>query len=198
VNFVRISPCIVLSLTTEIQLSVRLTNNNVYRMRREENRAYITSHRPDTTLGLMPKNRTYSDEQMHGASIFSDVNSRRQITVSGMGEFSLPPDRIKLVLIVSCTKSDVNEAKASVIRRLKYIEQTLRNYGITEQDKSVVHSTMRRETMYEVKIELTAIFADFARYQLTANHLVEKLDAPIVQVLDPIFYHSTLRLENLK
>ncbi|CAF0911680.1 unnamed protein product [Adineta ricciae] len=167
-------------------------------MRREENLAYITSNRPMKSLGLVPKNRLYTDEQMRGALIFSDSDSRRQITVSGMGEFSLPPDRIKLIVMITSTKSSVNEAKTSVIRRLRYIEQTFRNYGVKEQDKTVVQSIARRDTMYEVTAEVTAIFLDIQRYQQCHNQLVEKLDAPVVRVLDPVFFHSTLRLENLK
>ncbi|CAF5002546.1 unnamed protein product [Rotaria sp. Silwood1] len=52
--------------------------------------------------------------------------------------------------------------------------------------------------MYEVRAELTAIFNDLQRYQQCHNQLVEKLDTPVVCVLDPIFFHSTLRLENIK
>lgn len=168
-------------------------------MRREENLSYITSNRPaSSSLGLVPKNRLYNNEQMRGALVFSDLNSQRQITVSGMGEFTLPPDRVKLVLVISSTKSNANEAKASVHRRLKYVEQTLRNYGVKEQDKSLVQSVTRRDTMYEVTAEVTAIFIDIQRYQSAHNQLVEKLDTPVVRVLDPVFYHSTLRLENLK
>ena len=167
-------------------------------MRREENLSYITSNRPGLSLGLLPKNRIYNDEQMRGALIFSDSDARRNVTVSGMGEFSLPPDRVKLIVVISSIKSSVNEAKTSVIRRLKYIEQTFRNHGVKEQDKSLVQSITRRDTMYDVTAELTAIFIDIQQYQHCHNQLVEKLDSPTVRVLDPIFYHSTLRLENLK
>ena len=167
-------------------------------MHREENISYITSNRPALSLGLLPKSRCFNDEQMRGALIFSDHDSRRQVTVSGMGEFSLPPDRVKLIVVITSTKSSVHEAKVSVTRRLKYIEQTFRNYGVKEQDKSLVQSITRRDTMYDVTAELTAIFIDIQRYQLCHNQLVEKLDTPIVRVLDPVFFHSTLRLENLK
>lgn len=167
-------------------------------MRREESLAYITSNRPATTLGLIPKNRHYTPEQMRGALIFSDLDSHRQITVTGMGDFTLPPDRVKLIVLISSTKSNVDEAKNSVHRRLRYVEQTLRNYGVKEQDKSVVQSIHRRDTMYEVTVEVTALFVEIPRYQLAHNQLVEKLDAPVVKVLDPVFFHSTLRLENLK
>ncbi|CAF1143385.1 unnamed protein product [Rotaria magnacalcarata] len=167
-------------------------------MRREENLAFITSKRPATTLGLIPKNRIYSEEQMRSALIFSDTDSRRQITVSGMGEFSLPPDRVKLIVIITSTKSNANEAKTSVERRLKYVEQTLRNYGVKDADKSIARSVTRRDTMFEAMTEITAIFVDIQRYQNCHNILVEKLDAPVVRVLDPVFSHSTLRLENIK
>jgi hypothetical protein len=186
------------ALATELFIFFSSLKINEKKMRREENVAYITSNRPATTLGLIPKNRMYNDEQMRGALIFSDLDARRQVSVSGMGEFSLPPDRVKLIVVITSTKSKVNEANASVIRRLKYAEQTLRNYGVKEQDKSLVQSTSRRDTMYEVTAELTAIFVDIQRYQDCHNRLVEKLDAPIVRVLDPVFFHSTLRLENLK
>src|SRR5690349_5058173 len=143
-------------------------------MRREENLAYITSNRPALSLGIIPKNRIYTDEQMRSALIFSDTNSCRQITVTGMGDFTLPPDRVKLIVVITSTKSSVNEAKTSVTRRLKYIEQTLRNYGVKEQDKSFVQSITRRDSMYDVTAELTAIFVDIQRYQLCHNQLVEK------------------------
>ena len=167
-------------------------------MRREENLSYITSNRPGPILGLVPKNRKYTDEQMRGALIFADSDARRHITISGMGEFSLPPDRIKLIIVITSSKSNVNEAKISVNRRLRYIEQTLRNYGVKEQDKSLVQSITRHDTMYDVTTEITAIFIDIQRYQQCHNQLVEKLDTPVVRVLDPVFFHSTLRLENLK
>ncbi|CAF1664536.1 unnamed protein product, partial [Didymodactylos carnosus] len=67
-----------------------------------------------------------------------------------------------------------------------------------DQDKTVMQSTQRRDTMYEVVAEVNAIFMDFSRFQLAHNTMVEKLDTPVVRVLEPQFFHSTLRLENLK
>jgi hypothetical protein len=58
-------------------------------MRREENLAYISSNRPAVSLGLIPKNRRYSEEQMRGALIFADSDARRQITVSGKRKIKL-------------------------------------------------------------------------------------------------------------
>ena len=73
---------------------------------------------------------------MRGALIYSDSDSRRQITVSGMGDFSLPPDRVKLVASIKSTKSNVNEAKHSVDRRLRYVEQTLRTHALHSSKNS--------------------------------------------------------------
>ena len=51
--------------------------------------------------------------------------------------------------------------------------------------------------MFEVLIEIVAIFTDFAKYQQVHNLLIEKLDAS-VKLLQPQLFHTSLRLENLK
>jgi hypothetical protein len=51
--------------------------------------------------------------------------------------------------------------------------------------------------MFEVLIEIIALFNDFAKYQTMHNLFVEKLDGN-VKVLQPQLSHTSLRLENLK
>lgn len=58
------------------------------------------------------------------------ANKQRLMTVSGTGEVRMPPDRVKLVVIVSNTKENINEAKESVHKRQEYIYQTLRKHRV--------------------------------------------------------------------
>ena len=58
-------------------------------------------------------------------------NQKRTVTVNGTGEIKLPPNEIKLTIVISSCKPDKDEAKASVHRRYEYVYQTLRKYKIT-------------------------------------------------------------------
>lgn len=167
-------------------------------MLQQQSVAYINSVRQGKSLGLVPKSRFYNDEQMHGTVVFSDHDSHRELTVSGIGEMCLPPDRVKLNLIVVSVKSNIQEAKESVKRRMDYIDQTLRNYGVKEEDKTLVKSTSRQDSMFEVRNELSVTFIEIERYLKVQNHLAEKLSGPVVQILEPKFFYSSLRFENLK
>lgn len=55
---------------------------------------------------------------------------QRQITVTGTGELKMPPDQVKLVVIISSAKQSVAEAKASVHRRFEYVYQTMRKHRV--------------------------------------------------------------------
>ncbi len=50
----------------------------------------------------------------------------RTITVCATGEFTLPPDKVRLTLSIKSSKELIEEAKLSVQRRFEYIFQTLR------------------------------------------------------------------------
>jgi uncharacterized protein YggE len=57
----------------------------------------------------------------------SDLTTpKRIINVSAIGEFELPPDKAKLLITIRSCKSDVNEARNSIQRRLDYIVQNLK------------------------------------------------------------------------
>jgi uncharacterized protein YggE len=60
----------------------------------------------------------------------SNANKTRLITVNGAGELKMPPDQVKLVVVITNIKPNVNEAKASVKRRSEYVYQTLRRHGL--------------------------------------------------------------------
>ena len=62
--------------------------------------------------------------------VFADKNSKRTVSVSATGEFSLPPDKVKLLVLIKSSKETVEEAKHSVYRRFEYIYQTLRKNKI--------------------------------------------------------------------
>ena len=54
----------------------------------------------------------------------------RTITVCATGEFTLPPDKVRLTLSIKSSKEQIEEAKQSVQRRFEYIFQTLRKNKI--------------------------------------------------------------------
>ncbi len=138
------------------------------------------------------------NEQLATSAImFSDKESKRTITVSASGEFSLPPDKIKLIMMIKSLKSNIDEAKYSVARRLDYVQQTLKNNSVKDSDVNISKTFNRRDTMYEIIAEVTVYFADFQKYQKLQNFFVEKLDDN-VQILQPELMHSSLRLDNLK
>ena len=57
-------------------------------------------------------------------------NTKRSISVNAAGEFSLPPDKVKLTVVIKSIKENINDAKQSVIRRYDYVYQTLRKNRI--------------------------------------------------------------------
>ena len=58
-------------------------------------------------------------------------------------------------------------------------------------------SFARVENKYQVLTEIVAVLDDFHKYQHVQNLLVEKLDKTVT-ILEPVFYHTSLRLENIK
>lgn len=53
-----------------------------------------------------------------------------EVQVVGTGELFLAPDRCRLSVAVRSQKSDVDEVKNSVTRRLDYIVQVMHNHGV--------------------------------------------------------------------
>jgi len=75
-----------------------------------------------------------SSAQNHGnhehtatGTVIKHVN---EVQVVGTGEVFLPPDRCRLCVSVSSEKTDVDEVKSSVTRRLDYIMQAMHNHGV--------------------------------------------------------------------
>ena len=52
--------------------------------------------------------------------------------------------------------------------------------------------------LYEVKYEVSATFDDFKVYEQLHNQFVEKLDMTTVTLLQPKFFLSSLRTDNIK
>lgn len=46
------------------------------------------------------------------------------------GEFTLPPDKVRLTLVIKSTKEVIEDAKQSVNRRSEYVIQTLKKNRI--------------------------------------------------------------------
>ena len=99
-------------------------------LRREKSHAYISSvqFNPKTLHPIQQPILSQNDQL--SALMFSDKNSTRTITVSASGEFSLPPDKVKLTALIRSVKSTIDEAKHSTGRRLEYVQQTLKNNSV--------------------------------------------------------------------
>ena len=68
-------------------------------------------------------------EQTSGL-IFADKESKRTISIMGTGEFTLPPDKVKLTILIKSIKDHIDEAKLSVHRRFEYVFQTMKKHRI--------------------------------------------------------------------
>ena len=156
------------------------------------------------------------DEHQHHST-----SEPRTLSVIGSGEFSLPPDRIKLKVAIKSQKEELAEAKHSVHRRFEYVYQTLRKFQIKvcvssffsilaqhsiemfcknlkEDDINVTKSLTRaNDGGYEAITEVDAIMDDLGKYLQVQNFLVEKLDKN-VHILEPIVFYSRVRLDNIK
>ncbi|KAK3098939.1 hypothetical protein FSP39_024481 [Pinctada imbricata] len=132
------------------------------------------------------------ENQLTDASV-----SSRVITVSAVGEVTLPPDRCKLTVRVSSEKESVQDVKDSVSRRVDYIIQTLHNHNLKDADIQIYKSMRRVESMYHMDTEIQVMFADLHKCQSVSNLLVEKLDETVTVNL-PEFSHSSVTLQNLR
>ena len=154
-------------------------------------------------------------------------NKTRVISVSGQSEQSLPPDRVKLLVVIKSVKDNLNEARHSVDRRFDYVFQTLRKHrvpvilylcnsivfhkfefmrislnacvfwGLQEANIVVSKTSNRVGDKFELIAELASTFDNIPRFQLIYNHLNEKLDKSIV-IHQPHFFHTPSRLDAIR
>jgi hypothetical protein len=57
---------------------------------------------------------------------------------------------------------------------------------------------MRKESKYELRVEISVQFTDFTKCQELSNFLVEKLDVSAVEISRPSFHYMPGRLESLR
>ncbi|XP_071998182.1 interleukin-1 receptor-associated kinase 1-binding protein 1 [Engystomops pustulosus] len=121
----------------------------------------------------------------------------REVQVTGTAELSAAPDRARLCILVSSSKGAATEAKSSVLRRLDYIEQALRQRGVTDENITISKEIERKANAYQMAAEVCVVFDDFEKMQNVCNILVEKLDSS-VNISSPQFYHSPANMEKLR
>ena len=113
---------------------------------------------------------------------------KRSITIHDVGEISKYPDLIKFTVSVCSSKDSIESVKTSVKRRIDYVLQTLRSYGIGE--KSVMVSTdINRGEGYEMRSDVFVQHSNAQQCQNARNFLVEKLDSSVV--VSPISCHCS-------
>ena len=98
-------------------------------MNQKDFTAYLSSiqmapNQPIGKFNLLPSEHTSSP------LIFADKESKRTISIMGTGEFTLPPDKVKLTIIIRSVKDHIDEAKLSVHRRFEYVFQTMKKHRI--------------------------------------------------------------------
>ncbi|XP_078504224.1 interleukin-1 receptor-associated kinase 1-binding protein 1 [Lissotriton helveticus] len=121
----------------------------------------------------------------------------REVHVSAVAELSAAPDRARVSVHLSSCKETAIEAKSSVNRRLDYILQSIRQYGVQEENLTVTKTFRRRENAYNMEVEICVIFEDFDKMQTISNLLVEKLDISVT-ISSPHFYHTPESVEGLR
>ncbi|GFR63072.1 interleukin-1 receptor-associated kinase 1-binding protein 1 [Elysia marginata] len=121
----------------------------------------------------------------------------RQISVSGVGELTLGPDRYSITIKCQASKDSVQDAKNSVMRRADYIIQSLHNSALKEADYQVYQHVTHSDSLAHVYYEVEAHFTDLQKCQNIANLLSEKL-GPGVTVTLPRCYHARGSMDKLR
>ncbi|KAM3932403.1 interleukin-1 receptor-associated kinase 1-binding protein 1 [Leptodactylus fuscus] len=121
----------------------------------------------------------------------------REVQVTGTAELSAAPDRARVCILVSSSKGAAAEAKSSVLRRLEYIVQTLRQRGVTDENITITKEIERKTNAYQMDAEVCVVFEDFEKLQNICNMLIEKLDNSVC-ISSPQFYHSPENMEKLR
>ncbi|RUS86361.1 hypothetical protein EGW08_005879 [Elysia chlorotica] len=121
----------------------------------------------------------------------------RQISVSGVGELTIAPDRYSITIKCHASKDTVQDAKNSVMRRTDYIVQSLQNSALKEGDYEIYQHVTHSDSMAHVHCEVEAHFTDIQKCQNVANFLSEKL-GPGVSVSLPWCYHARGSMDKLR
>ncbi|XP_026055732.1 interleukin-1 receptor-associated kinase 1-binding protein 1 homolog [Carassius auratus] len=136
-------------------------------------------------------NRGRKQTRLHAQS------NARVVQMTGCAELSSPPDRASVTISVKNSKENVNDVTNSVIRRLEYILQTVRQHDVKEENITVTKHLQREEELFHMQAEVLVVFSDFEKMQQARAVLIEKLDK-IVCVGDPYYSHSAECLSLLR
>ncbi|XP_069829600.1 interleukin-1 receptor-associated kinase 1-binding protein 1 isoform X1 [Dendropsophus ebraccatus] len=137
------------------------------------------------------------DELENKPGIVVKHTGGREVQVTGTAELSAAPDRARVCISLSSSKATAAEAKSSVLRRLEYIEQTLRQRALTDEHITISKEIERKANSYQMDAEVCVVFEDFENLQNICNMLVEKLDSSVC-IHSPHFYHSPENMEKLR
>ena len=88
------------------------------------------SLQPMANLNRLVEERQNQPTQIIMPNMTNNQKHQRLITVNGTGELRMPPDQVRLVVLITSVKANVNEAKNSVQRRFEYVYQTIRKYRV--------------------------------------------------------------------
>ncbi|KAG9493720.1 interleukin-1 receptor-associated kinase 1-binding protein 1 [Eleutherodactylus coqui] len=138
-----------------------------------------------------------ADEQANKPGILIGQKGGREVQVTGTAELSAAPNRARVCIRVASSKGSAVEAKNSVLRRLEYIEQSLRQAGVTDENITISKEIERKTNAYQMDAEVCVVFEQFEKLQDICNMIVEKLDSSVC-ISSPHFYHTSENMEKLR
>ncbi|KAM8952613.1 interleukin-1 receptor-associated kinase 1-binding protein 1 [Pelodytes ibericus] len=148
-------------------------------------------------LFASPQQNKVEENEENRPGIVLGQRGGREVQVTGSAELNAVPDTARVCFRLISSKGAAAEAKNSVQRRLEYIEQCLRQIGITEENISTTKEIQRMSNTYQMEAEVCVVFSDFGKLQNICNLLVEKLESSVT-ICPPQFYHSQQCLEKLR
>ena len=120
------------------------------------------------------------------------------ISVQSAGEITLSPDTIQFTISVRSSKESLEDAQASVKRRVDYITQVLRKNEIKNNDVALSTEINRKNAVgvSQGESELVTVITyvvvkcdSISKCEMVRNVLIEKMDSSVL--FSPVsFWHS--------
>jgi hypothetical protein len=161
---------------------------------------YLTPNSEAEILDLILNNLYNSSKSKNKEENNNLKREQRSLTTCGDAEFGLPPDQVKLIVLISSVKQNLDDAKSSVQKRFDYVFQTMKKrLKISDSDLNVVETLNSKEggKSYELTKEISTVLNDVNKYLEYHNFLVEKLGKSVT-FGQPFFSYSKSRMFAIK
>lgn len=123
---------------------------------------------------------------------------KREVQVTGSAELAVAPSIVVLTVVIKSEKAHAEEAKNSVLRRLEYVHQTVKNHGVLDGDIIVVKNMSRIPAGYRMEAQVDVTLRNNVHKCMQLHNLfMEKLDET-VKVLRPQVMHDKQHMETVR